>query len=75
MHDYGNCYYDEELLACLGMLDDLRWLFEWGVMGHFIEIKEHTYWDLTLEFLSTLHVEVTRGPQCQAGYISFYLQG
>jgi len=43
--------------------------------GHFLEIKEHTYQDLTLEFLSTLHAEVTRGPQCQAGYISFYLLG
>ena len=41
----------------------------------FLELKEHTYRNLTLEFLSTLHVEVTRGPKCQAGYISFYLQG
>ena len=57
------------------MLDDIRWLFPRGGIGHFLEIKEHTYQDLTLEFLSTLHVEVTRGPQCQAGYISFYLQG
>jgi len=45
-----------------------------GGMGHFIEIKEHTYQDLTVEFLCTLHGEV-RGPQCQAGYVSFYLQG
>ena len=45
-----------------------------GGMGHFIEIKEHTYRYLTLEFLSTLHVEVTQGPQCQVWYISFYLQ-
>ena len=44
-------------------------------MGHFVERKEHTYRDLNLEFLSTLHIEVTRGHQCQAGYISFYLQG
>ena len=44
-------------------------------MGHFIEMKEHTYRILTLEFLSALHVEVTRGPKCQAGYISVYLQG
>jgi len=44
-------------------------------MGHFLEINEQTYWDLTLEFLSTLHVEVTRGPQCQAEYVSFYLLG
>jgi len=44
-------------------------------MAHFIEIKEHIYWDLTLEFLSRLHIEVTRGSQCQAGYILFYLQG
>ena len=58
-------YYDEDLLARLGMLDDIRWLFAKGGMGHFLEIKEHTYRDLTLEFLSTLHVEVIRGPQCR----------
>jgi len=68
-------YYDEELLGHLVMLDDILWLFVRGSMGHFIEIKEHTYQDLTLEFLSTLYVEVAQGPQCQAGYISFYFQG
>jgi len=67
-------YFDEELLAWLGMLDDIRWLFAQGGKGHFLENKEHTYRDLTLEFLSTLRVEVTRGPQCQVGCISFYLQ-
>ena len=64
-------YYDEELLGCLGMLDDIQWLFAWDGMGHFIEIKKHTCWDLILEFLSALNVEVTRGPQCQPRYISF----
>jgi len=64
-------YYDEELLARLGMLDDIRRLFARGGMGHFLEIKEHTCRDLTLKFLSTFHVEVTRGPHCQASYISF----
>jgi len=64
-------YNDEELLARLEMVDDIRSLFARGGMGHFLEIKEHTYRDLTLEFLSTLHVKVTRGLQCQAGYISF----
>ena len=68
-------YYDEELLARLRMLDDIRWLFVIGGVGNFLGIKEHTYRDLTLEFLSTLLVEVTRGPQCQNGCISFYLQG
>jgi len=68
-------YYDEELLARLGMLDDIRWLFVRGGIGHLLEIKEHTYQDLTLEFLSTLHVEVTRGSRCQAGHRLFYLQG
>jgi len=69
-------YYDEELLARLEMLDDIRWLFARGGMAHLFKIKEHTYrGDLTLEFVSILNVEVTRGPQCQAGYISFYLQG
>ena len=66
-------YYDEELLARLGMLDDTQWFFARGGIRHFLEIKEHTYWDQILEFLSTLYVEVTRGCQCQVGYISFYL--
>ena len=66
--------YDEELLARLGMLDDIRWLFTRASMGRFLEVKEHTCQDLTLEFLSTVHIEDTRGPQCQAGYTSFYLQ-
>ena len=68
-------YYDEDLLAQLEILNAIRWLFATGGMGHFLEIKEHTYRDLTLEFLSTLHVEVSRGPPCQDGYILFYLQG
>jgi len=54
--------YDEELLRRLGMLDDIHRLLAWGGMGYFIEVKEHTYRDLTLEFLRTSHVEVTRGP-------------
>ena len=57
-------YYDEDLLARLGILDDIRWLFAKDGMGHILEIKEHTYRNLTLEFFSTLHVEATRGPQC-----------
>jgi len=68
-------YYDEDLLARFGILDDIHWVFARGGMGHFLKIKEHTHRDMTLEFLSTLYVEVTGGPQCPAGYISFYLQG
>ena len=66
-------YYDEELLGRLGLLDDTRWLFACEGMRHFIEMKEQTYRDYTLEFQSTLHVEVTREPQCQVGYISCLL--
>jgi len=36
---------------------------------------KHIYRDLNIEFLSTFHVKVTRGPQYQAGYILFYSQG
>jgi len=68
-------YHDEDLLARLAILGDIRWLFARGGMGHFLEMKEHTYRDLTVEFISTLYVGVIRGPQCQAGYISFYLHG
>jgi len=66
-------YYDEDVLNRLGLLDDIHWLFAWGGMGQFLESRDHTYWDLTLELLSTLYVEVMSGPQCQEGYISFYL--
>jgi len=48
-------------LGHLGLLDDIRWLFAWGGEGHFIEMKEHAYRDLTLEFMSTLYVKVTQG--------------
>jgi len=54
-------YYDEELLVQMGLLEDIRWLFARGGMGQFIEMRDHTYHDFTLEFLSTLHVEFTSG--------------
>ena len=38
-----------------------------GVVGHFIQIKEHTNQDLTLEFLSTLYIEITRGLNVKQG--------
>ena len=61
-HMIATRYYDEDLLARLGILNDIRWLFARGGMDHFLEIKEHTYRDLTPEFLSILYVEFTRGP-------------
>ena len=51
-------YYAEELLVQIGLLEDIRWLFAKGRIGQFIEMKDHTYRDLTLEFLSALHVEI-----------------
>jgi len=68
-------YYDEDLLVQMGLIDDIRWLFARGGMGPFIERKDHTYCNLTLKFLSTWHVEVMNGAQCQEGYILFYLLG
>ena len=53
----ATCYYDEELLAQMGLLQDIRWLFASGGMGQFVEMKNHTYRHLTIEFLSTLHVQ------------------
>ena len=55
------------------MLDDIRRLFARGGIGNFLEIRDHTYRDLTLDFLSTLHSDITSGPRCQEGYISLYL--
>ena len=55
-------YYDDEVLNHLGLLDDIYWLFARARFGHFLETSDHTYRDLTLEFLSTLHVDVMGGP-------------
>ena len=65
-------YYYEDAFNCLRLLDDIRWLLAQGGTGQFLKTRDHTYRDLTLEFLSTLHVEVTSGPRCQEGNIFFY---
>ena len=57
-------YYDEDMLNYLRLLDNIHCLFARGRMGQFLETRDHTYQDLTLEFLSTLHVEVISGPRC-----------
>ena len=61
-------YFDEDLLA-----GDICYLFARRGMGQFIETRSHSYYELSLEFFSTLHVEVTSCPRSQEGYISFYL--
>jgi len=53
------CFYDEDLLNQLGLLNDIRLLFARGGVDQFIKMKVYTNSDLTLELLSTLHVEVT----------------
>ena len=58
-------YYDEDSLTRLDLLDDIRWLFAWEGIGQFLDIKDHTYRDLTPEFLSASHKEVTSSPHCQ----------
>ena len=68
-------YFDEDLLTSLELLDDIRWLFARQAMGQFLEAQDHTYRDLTLEFLSTLHVEITSGSRFQEGYIFFISTG
>ena len=67
-------YYDDELLNQMGLLDYIRWSFARGIIGQFIGLRDHTYCNLTLEFLSDLHVDIIQGSRCQEGYISFYLQ-
>jgi len=52
-------------LARLDLLDDIHLLFAREGMGQLLETRGHTYHDVTLESLSTLHVEVTRRPPCQ----------
>ena len=48
-------------------------MFARGGIGEFLENRDYIYFDLTLEFLNTLQVEVMSWPCCQEGYISFYL--
>ena len=43
-----------------------------GGIGYLIEMKEHTYRDLTLELLSTLHVKVTRGSMSSETYFILF---
>ena len=43
-------FYDEDLLVQLKLLDNILWLFARSAIGQFIEMKDHTYRDLTLEF-------------------------
>jgi len=66
-------YYSEDLLARLGLLNDIHWWFAGGGMGQFLKSRDHTYRDLTIKFLSALLVEVTSGSRCQDGYIFFHL--
>jgi len=42
-------------------------------MSQFMETRDHIYRELTLQFLSALHVEATSAPRCQEGYVSFCL--
>ena len=44
-------------------------------MCQFLETRDHTHWDLTLEFLSTLHVEVTSALDVERGTFPFILIG
>jgi len=46
-----------------------------GGIGYLIEMKEHTYQDLTLEFMSTLHIELTRGPNVKWDTLHFISKG
>ena len=64
-------YINKGLLTSLGLLDDICWLFTRGGIGHFLETRDHTCGDVTLEKLSILNIEVISTPQCQEGYISF----
>ena len=57
-------YYNEDVLSCFKLLDDIHQLFARGRMGQFLEITDHAYPGVSLEFLSTLHVEVMSDLRC-----------
>ena len=67
-------FYDKDLLAQLGLLDDIRWLFTLVGRVNLLKWKTIHIGTSPLKFLSTLHVEVTRGPWCQKGHLLFFLQ-
>jgi len=68
-------YYDEYTLTRLGLLDDIYWLFQRVGMRQFLDVRHHTYRSITLEILSTIHVEILQGHRCNDGLVSFRLNG
>ncbi|KAJ1406078.1 hypothetical protein SESBI_25333 [Sesbania bispinosa] len=54
-------YFDENALATLGLLDEVKWLIDRVGWNQFLTIKSPSYEKLSLEFLSSVEAKVLYG--------------
>ena len=66
-------YIDEYALQTLGLLDDVMWMFQRVGWTKWVALRRPTYERITIEFLSSLDIEILQGKNCQEGSIKFRL--
>lgn len=64
---------EEHALSTLGILDDVKLMFENVGWCQFVDMKYPTYEEITLEFLSSLNSNILHGEDCGSGLITFRL--
>jgi len=65
--------YDEATVAALGLSEEIMWLVQQNHWTQFVTQHYPVYRRITLEFLSSINVEVLSGNNCVEGLISFRL--
>lgn len=70
---FATRYVDDSALQTLGLLDDIRWMFDRVGWNYFMSLKSPTYVKLTLEFLSSIETQVITGRECDKGRVAFRL--
>jgi len=66
-------HYDEVTVAALGLSDDLSWLINQNHWTQFVAMQHPAHRRITLEFLSSVRVEILQGRDCTDGLIEFRL--
>ena len=66
-------YRDDSALHTLGLFDDIYWMLDLVGWTQLSKMKYPTYDRLTLEFLSSIKVNVLYGPRCKEEVITFRL--
>ncbi|OIW15491.1 hypothetical protein TanjilG_32895 [Lupinus angustifolius] len=67
-------YMDDTDLDNLRLRDSFNWLLPRVGQGTFMTARDITYVELTLEFPSSLEVEILHGPHCNASRLAFKLR-